>query len=162
MRPSRTKTLTVEGSQHRVSPFRLEDPTKPGHRRFIALWLVDPTIRVISTSNVPPQQMDWWLDSVFGETSEARQDALTKLPVELVALMKEKGLDLEIPTTTLATLPQELMDMVRSDFEADSNALPMGLEEARKHRIKLMDARKAFVADASEAWHQHTYSFCEH
>lgn len=106
--------------------------------------------------------MDWWLDSVFGETSEARQDALTKLPVELVALMKEKGLDLEIPTTTLATLPQELMDMVRSDFEADSNALPMGLEEARKHRIKLMDARKAFVADASEAWQQHTYSFCEH
>ncbi|KAJ6783610.1 hypothetical protein PWT90_05286 [Aphanocladium album] len=46
--------------QHRVSPFTLQDPTKPGHRRFLALWLVDPHVRVISTANVPPQQKDWW------------------------------------------------------------------------------------------------------
>ncbi|KAF4990267.1 hypothetical protein FGRMN_8575 [Fusarium graminum] len=47
-------------SQHRVSAFRLQDPTKPGHRRFIALWLVDPHRRIISTANVPPQQKHWW------------------------------------------------------------------------------------------------------
>ncbi|CAJ2504217.1 Uu.00g116110.m01.CDS01 [Anthostomella pinea] len=45
--------------QHRVSSFRLQDATKPGHRRFIVLWLVDPNLRVISTANVPPQQLDW-------------------------------------------------------------------------------------------------------
>src|SRR5262245_54926885 len=45
--------------QHRVSPFKLQDPAKPGHRRFIALWLVDPYTRVISTANVPPQRLDW-------------------------------------------------------------------------------------------------------
>ncbi|KAF4436169.1 hypothetical protein F53441_13313 [Fusarium austroafricanum] len=47
--------------QHRVSSFRLQDPTKPGHRRFIALWLVDPHQRILSTANVPPQQKDWWI-----------------------------------------------------------------------------------------------------
>ncbi|KAM5385675.1 hypothetical protein ACJZ2D_000874 [Fusarium nematophilum] len=51
--------------QHRVSSFRLEDPSKPGHRRFIALWLIDPHRRIISTANVPPRQMDWWTDK-FG------------------------------------------------------------------------------------------------
>ncbi|RSM06593.1 hypothetical protein CDV31_009022 [Fusarium ambrosium] len=44
---------------HRVTPFELADKTKPGHRRFIALWLVDPFMRVISTANVPPQQEEW-------------------------------------------------------------------------------------------------------
>ncbi|GFP59158.1 hypothetical protein TASIC1_0012016100 [Trichoderma asperellum] len=40
----------------------LKDATKPGHRRFLALWLVDPHERVVSTANVPPQQRDWWTD----------------------------------------------------------------------------------------------------
>ncbi|KAL7896284.1 hypothetical protein HDV64DRAFT_270587 [Trichoderma sp. TUCIM 5745] len=49
--------------QHRVSSFRLKDATKPGHRRFLALWLVDPHERIVSTANVPPQQRDWYADS---------------------------------------------------------------------------------------------------
>ena len=39
--------------QHRVSPFKLADPTKPGHRKIVALFLVDPNIKVISTAHVP-------------------------------------------------------------------------------------------------------------
>lgn len=50
--------------QHRVSPFKLADPTKPGHRKILAMFLVDPHIRVISTANVPPQQRDWWAEEV--------------------------------------------------------------------------------------------------
>ncbi|KAF5586257.1 duf1665 domain-containing protein [Fusarium pseudocircinatum] len=46
--------------QHRVSPFKLVDPTKPGYRKILALFLVDPAIPIISTSNVPPQQKNWW------------------------------------------------------------------------------------------------------
>ncbi|KAI3578651.1 hypothetical protein IWW34DRAFT_737870 [Fusarium oxysporum f. sp. albedinis] len=46
--------------QHRVSPFELVDRTKPGHRKILALFLVDPAISIISTSNVPPQQKYWW------------------------------------------------------------------------------------------------------
>ncbi|KAK5991331.1 hypothetical protein PT974_09612 [Cladobotryum mycophilum] len=52
---------------HKVSSFRLEDPSKPGHQRFLALWLVDPHRRIISTANVPPQQKDWWVGANGGE-----------------------------------------------------------------------------------------------
>jgi hypothetical protein len=45
--------------QHCVSPFSLEDKTKPGHRKILALFLIDPHRRIISTANVPPQQEDW-------------------------------------------------------------------------------------------------------
>ncbi|KAJ5889001.1 hypothetical protein N7495_009042 [Penicillium taxi] len=138
--------------QHRVSPFHLIDPTKPGHRRFIALWLVDPTSHIISTANVPPQQMNWWLDSILGNTN--REAALSKLPAELVALINEKNLE----TKNSGVLPVELMEMVRAHDEG----LPMGLEEAKEHRIQLMKARGAFVKKAEHGWQQHAYSFCEH
>ncbi|KAJ3543275.1 hypothetical protein NM208_g3655 [Fusarium decemcellulare] len=45
--------------QHKVQPFSLSDPTKPGYRKILALFLVDPAIPVISTSNIPPQQKHW-------------------------------------------------------------------------------------------------------
>ncbi|KAF8993805.1 hypothetical protein BDQ17DRAFT_1392556 [Cyathus striatus] len=33
---------------------------KPGHRKILALFLVDPNIKVISTANIPCQRKDWW------------------------------------------------------------------------------------------------------
>jgi hypothetical protein len=42
--------------QHRVGPFRLADPSRPGHRKILAFFLVDPSARIVSTSDVPPQQ----------------------------------------------------------------------------------------------------------
>ncbi|PHH90996.1 hypothetical protein CDD83_2017 [Cordyceps sp. RAO-2017] len=45
--------------QHQVQPFALADPSRPGHRKILALFLVDPAIPVISTANVPPQQPHW-------------------------------------------------------------------------------------------------------
>jgi predicted secreted protein len=106
--------------------------------------------------------MDWWLDSVFGNTTEADNAALSKLPAELVALMKDKGLDANISTTYEAKLPPELMEMAREYFNANAYTLPMGLEEAKEHRIKLMEARSAFVKTAEAGWQEHSYSFCEH
>ncbi|KAE8138849.1 hypothetical protein BDV38DRAFT_291879 [Aspergillus pseudotamarii] len=44
---------------HRVSSFSLADRSKPGHRKVLALLLVDPYRRIISSSNVPPQREDW-------------------------------------------------------------------------------------------------------
>ena len=46
--------------QHRVSPFSLQDRTRAGHRKILALFLVDPYIPILSTANVPPQQREWW------------------------------------------------------------------------------------------------------
>nr|WBO80084.1 DUF4246 domain-containing protein [Streptomyces sp. SBE_14.2] len=42
--------------QHQVSPFRLTDPTRPGHRKILAFFLLDPSRKIVSTSDVPPQQ----------------------------------------------------------------------------------------------------------
>lgn len=143
-----------------MSSFRLQDPTKPGHRRFIALWLVDPFQRIISTANVPPQQMDWWLNSILGDTPKFRKEALSKLPAELVMLMKEKGLDAE--ALSEAKLPQELMALTTEYFNADGQGLLISLEEAKEHRLKLMAERSAFVETADDGYHQHSYGFCEH
>ena len=63
--------------QHRVSPFTLSDATKPGHRKLLAFFLVDPNIRIPSTANIPPQQRDWWAQQID------RNGALDKLPQEL-------------------------------------------------------------------------------
>ncbi len=64
--------------QHRVAPFKLEDSSKPGHRKILALFLIDPHCRIISTANVPPQQKDWW-DPEIRDSGR-----LAKLPKEIV------------------------------------------------------------------------------
>ena len=63
--------------QHCVQPFQLADTTKPGHRKILALFLVDPSIRIPSTANIPPQQRDWWAKQVDLE------GLLGKLPTEI-------------------------------------------------------------------------------
>lgn len=51
--------------QHCVEPFELGDKSRPGHRRILVLWLVDPHYRILSTANVPPQQRDWYAAGVM-------------------------------------------------------------------------------------------------
>ncbi|EWG56016.1 hypothetical protein FVEG_17735 [Fusarium verticillioides 7600] len=50
--------------QHRVEPFEPADKTRPGYRKIVALFLVDPVIQIISTGNVPLQQKHWWKDGL--------------------------------------------------------------------------------------------------
>lgn len=42
--------------QHRVEPFSLIDKDKPGYRKILVFFLVDPTKSILSTVSVPPQQ----------------------------------------------------------------------------------------------------------
>lgn len=42
--------------QHRVSNFGLRDESKPGYRKILVFFLVDPATPILSTANVPPQQ----------------------------------------------------------------------------------------------------------
>ena len=65
--------------EHRLSPFRLIDPTKPGRLRWLTLSLVDPNYRVCSTRNVPPQQHTWWAREAGPLLAKAG-----KLPAEVV------------------------------------------------------------------------------
>lgn len=65
--------------QHRITEFTLKDPSKPGAAKFLAMFLVDPNIRIISTANVPPQRLDWtFTEKDFGNLS----DSLDKLSLE--------------------------------------------------------------------------------
>ncbi|KAI0674675.1 hypothetical protein C8Q78DRAFT_1076281 [Trametes maxima] len=64
--------------QHRVGSFALADRTRPGHRKILAFFLVDPLTPVRSTSSVPPQQAQWYRDAVYSAS------AFRKLPAELV------------------------------------------------------------------------------
>jgi hypothetical protein len=57
----------------------LIDRTRPGHRKILAFFLVDPNIKVISTANIPCQRRDWWGELVAPELSHRG-----KLPVELL------------------------------------------------------------------------------
>ncbi|KAI9154930.1 Citrate synthase-like protein [Paramyrothecium foliicola] len=70
--------------QHRVSPFSLADPTRPGHRKILALFLVDPSIPIISTGNIPPQQKDWWLDA-----TQFNSAVSSRLPAELAQMVAD-------------------------------------------------------------------------
>ncbi|KAI4729148.1 hypothetical protein E4T49_03003 [Aureobasidium sp. EXF-10728] len=108
--------------QHQVQPFKLVDPTKPGHRKILALFLVDPFHRVISTANVPPQQREWWAEAVQG-----LEGKLDELPPELRhQVMSEVG-DFPISLEEAKTLREELMDERRA-FAKDVNELYQGEE----------------------------------
>jgi len=74
--------------QHQVQPFRLEDPTKPGHRKILVFFLVDPTQKVLSTTNVAPQQREWVTDAMY----HAGQDsAFSKLPIEILRMISNEN-----------------------------------------------------------------------
>ncbi len=90
--------------QHQVQPFKLADPTKPGHRKILALFLVDPNIKIISTANVPCQQRDWW-----GRTVTTNSSVLAKLPVELREKVVEDVEDFPISLERAKELREELM-----------------------------------------------------
>ncbi|KAJ7688959.1 hypothetical protein B0H17DRAFT_1169438 [Mycena rosella] len=76
--------------QHCVSSFELADASKPGHRKILAIFLVDPTVDPIaSTTDVPPQQAEWAAEAL----QQAWRDPgslVSCLPQELVDLIKER------------------------------------------------------------------------
>ncbi|CUA75280.1 ABC transporter C family member 4 [Rhizoctonia solani] len=68
--------------QHRVSPFELKDKSKPGHRKIVALFLVDPAIRRPSTTTVPPQQAKWRASAI--SANPVLKAAFDKLAPEII------------------------------------------------------------------------------
>lgn len=101
--------------QHRVEPFSLADPTQPGHRKILALFLVDPYNRIPSTANVPPQQKEWWRKMVF------ELDRVGDLPPELAEHVVDSAGDFPIEVDEAKKIRLELMEerrMFVSDVEA--------------------------------------------
>ncbi|RVD89466.1 uncharacterized protein DFL_000473 [Arthrobotrys flagrans] len=102
--------------QHRVQPFELEDPTKPGHRKILVVFLVDPHTRVISTANVPPQRKDWW-EEVLNADSGKR---LNRLPQELRDMIVDSVDDFPIDMEAAKKLRVDLMEE-RKTYVEDQN-----------------------------------------
>jgi hypothetical protein len=65
-----------------VSPFELADKSKPGHRKIVALFLVDPAVRRPSTTTVPPQQADWRASGI--SANPVLKSAFSKLSPEII------------------------------------------------------------------------------
>lgn len=118
--------------QHQVSSFKLSNPSRPGHRKIVALFLVDPEKRIPSTTDIPPQQGHWSREAIFDSFVKDKQSMKVPLPVELVDMVSDK------------------VDSVVS------------LEEAKAYREQLMDERTAFVGVVDEQHFATSFSFCEH
>ncbi|TFK71012.1 hypothetical protein BDN72DRAFT_870138 [Pluteus cervinus] len=111
--------------QHQVQPFKLADPTKPGHRKIIALFLVDPTIKIISTANVPCQQKDWWKQEICNSEEPTR---ISKLPIELRGLIFDWVEDFPLSMDEAKELRLELM-AERSKFKIAQHDVMFASEE---------------------------------
>jgi hypothetical protein len=119
--------------QHRVAQFRLLDATKPGRRRILIFFLVDPSRRVASTRHVPPQQRDWRQPPFHAAAFEA---LLARTPI--------------VP---------DVAHMVAYAFDESGTVT---LEQAKANREELMRERKFFVQTNTEQTFERPYSFCEH
>ncbi|KAL0477443.1 DUF4246 domain-containing protein [Acrasis kona] len=64
--------------QHRVEPFELVDKTRPGYRKILVLFLIDPGTRILSTADIPPQQKEWLVQELALHLKE-------KLPIEIIS-----------------------------------------------------------------------------
>jgi Protein of unknown function (DUF4246) len=79
--------------QHKVSPFSLADPSQPGHRKILAMFLVDPHHRITSTANVPPQRQDWRLEPKDAGNSDSQNSiTMEEAKAYRAELMIERGL----------------------------------------------------------------------
>lgn len=68
----------------------------------------------------------------------------------------------EIDKIKHGQLPPELMEMVWEYFIDTPEDTLMSEEEAKEHRIKLMENRTAFVDKSHIEWQESFYNFCEH
>ncbi|KAJ6558315.1 hypothetical protein B0H19DRAFT_1292351 [Mycena capillaripes] len=119
--------------QHCVSSFKLSDPSKPGYRKILAIFLVDPTVdRIVSATDVPPQRAEWAADAV----RQAQKD----------------------PNSLISRLPRELVDLITGGFPTTA----MTTQEAEAYRLALMEELTVFVQAHSDTAYAVPFNMCEH
>ncbi|EIN12300.1 hypothetical protein PUNSTDRAFT_96961 [Punctularia strigosozonata HHB-11173 SS5] len=93
--------------QHRVGNFELIDKSKPGHRKILVFFLVDPTVTVPSASTIPLQRKDWIHRAIAEATADPRS-LWSKLPVEVIDIILDHSH--AISSESAAQIREELMD----------------------------------------------------
>ena len=107
--------------QHHVDEFKLADPTKPGYRKILCFFLVNPNHRILSTTDVPPQQADWAIEEL------EKADALRKLPQELFDMVASHVREGTI-TREQAEADRDALMKERSEFVIEHNERVFELE----------------------------------
>ncbi|ODV58248.1 DUF4246 domain-containing protein ASCRUDRAFT_9517 [Ascoidea rubescens DSM 1968] len=122
--------------QHHVNKFSLLDKTKPGTRKILCFFVVDPSLGdetpVFSTSDVPIQRKDWWDDQEYKEEFKKYLTDETRLQI------------------------QELIHNNKVKFE-----WPILLEESKTLRLQLMKERSSQDKDESNVFNN-KFCLCEH
>ncbi|KAH8824007.1 hypothetical protein DL96DRAFT_1616083 [Flagelloscypha sp. PMI_526] len=122
--------------QHCVSPFELADRTKPGHRKIVALFLVDPSHRIPSATDIGMQREEWVKEEVH----------------------KSSGGDGDTRhLSRFGALPVEIKDLIIDRTEG-----LMSRKEAEEIRLKLMQERSGFVRDYNGDVMSVEFNMCEH
>ncbi|KAF2687654.1 hypothetical protein K458DRAFT_331850 [Lentithecium fluviatile CBS 122367] len=102
--------------QHQVQPFELADKTRPGHRKILAMFLVDPHIQVLSTANVPPQSKAWWSEEV------RKVEPFDALPEEIYEMIIDAVEGFPISWDEAAQIRKDLMeDRSQVNYELEYN-----------------------------------------
>ncbi|KAJ1723672.1 hypothetical protein LPJ53_002004 [Coemansia erecta] len=97
--------------QHCISGLYPKDPSKPCHIKSLTLHFVDPSIRIVSTSVVPPQQKEWWASEVLQ----------TPLMRRLPSLMHEKIIESVDMPMSLDQASAIGLDLDKRSFKVDNN-----------------------------------------
>ncbi|RXW14624.1 hypothetical protein EST38_g11231 [Candolleomyces aberdarensis] len=118
--------------RHGVERFKLADRTKPGHMKIVALFLIDPNVRIICPASVPCQRLDWW-----------REANLTQVP--------PNG-----SPSLLESPPVGVQDQVFEQVQE----LSISLQEAKESRLKLVRERRNFSLDNQRVLEGRTFSLC--
>ncbi|KAI9215919.1 hypothetical protein BC828DRAFT_353019, partial [Blastocladiella britannica] len=117
---------------HQVQPFRLTDPTRPGHRKIVAFFLINPDEPIPSSAQAAPQRADWLAHAVLRGPQDRERVAESVLPVEVVQ--------------RILLLAPHMMTMA----------------EAKEDRLVLMDERTALVDEVNDPEFLGTFNMCEH
>ncbi|KAI8802041.1 hypothetical protein BJ742DRAFT_762790 [Cladochytrium replicatum] len=126
--------------QHKVEPFELVDKTRPGHRKILVFFLVNPNLKVPSSVEIPPQQMDWyWRELEEIRRGRKGRSFLQGLPVEVFKRVRE----------ILESMPWEERKVLT-------------IEEAKEIRRELMAERKYDVDKVTKELYTREVSLCEH
>ena len=118
--------------QHQVQPFGLEDPTKPGHRKILVFFLVDPTQRVLSATDVAPQQREWVTEAMY---NAGQNSAFAKLPSELLTMISDAN-EGAMTRSEAEEYRKELMSERTISVEENDRAY---FGSARPHHVQLFD-----------------------
>lgn len=103
----------------------------------------------------------------MGLTQASREAAMSKIPPEIISVIQDKRnpsnnnsqINAGPAEQMEGRLPAELIEMIRSDLEMDPNAMLMGLEEAKHHRLTFIEERVRFVRTAEQDWQARSYGF---